>query len=311
MRVIYLAGGCFWGTEKYLAMVPGVSDTQVGYANGTAVEPSYPQVKTGETGHAETVRVTYDETVLALDDLLFIFFAVIDPVSRDRQGPDIGTQYRTGVYWENPADETVVTDAIRELQRRYQQPVVTEALPLSAFYPAEEYHQRYLEKNPAGYCHIPAAAYANVALKAKLIKQIRSLTPLQFEITQRDGTETPFRNEYWDNHEPGIYVDVVSGKPLFTSQDKFDSGCGWPSFVRPIDDGDIEERADHTLDRIRTEVRSRDSDSHLGHVFTDGPADRGGLRYCIDSAALRFVPLSDMAAQGYGDLISLVSASTT
>jgi peptide methionine sulfoxide reductase msrA/msrB len=308
METIYLAGGCFWGTEKYLALVPGVTDTQVGYANGATAHPSYEQVKTGTTGHSETVAVTYDPEKLALDDLLFIFFAIIDPTSLNKQGSDEGTQYRTGIYWSNPLDAPVVQAAVAELQRRYQQPIVTETLPLDTFWLAEEYHQKYLEKNPQGYCHIPAATYANVALKAKLIKQIRSLTPLQWKITQQDDTEPPFDNEYWDNHEPGIYVDVVSGKPLFTSRDKFDSGCGWPSFTRPINDADIAERTDLSHHRVRTEVRSAETDSHLGHVFTDGPSDRGGLRYCIDSAALKFIALDDMASAGYADLIPSVTS---
>ncbi|WP_417413217.1 peptide-methionine (R)-S-oxide reductase MsrB [Hoeflea sp.] len=135
---------------------------------------------------------------------------------------------------------------------------------------------------------------------------IAKLTPEQFRVTQQNGTERPFTGEYNDNKAAGIYVDIVSGEPLFASSDKFDSGCGWPSFTKPIEPAHVTELRDSTLGMVRTEVRSRDGDSHLGHVFPDGPRDRGGLRYCINSASLRFIPKADMMDEGYGDYLDQV-----
>jgi peptide methionine sulfoxide reductase msrA/msrB len=280
--------------------------TRVGYANGTTDAPTYPEVCSGETHHAETVEVRYNPQTVATADLLSLFFEVIDPTVKDRQGHDVGTQYRTGVYWVDPADQPIVEAAIAQTQTHYDQPIVTEIGPIDRFYPAENYHQCYLDKNPGGYCHIPSTTIAQVAKKAAQLSAIRALTPLQYAVTQQDHTEQPFTNAYDHVFEPGIYVDIVSGQPLFSSTDKYDSGCGWPAFSRPIDPSALTQRPDHRLSRERVEVRSGEADSHLGHVFPDGPPERGGLRYCINSAALRFVPLAEMAEQGYGDLIELV-----
>ena len=307
MSCIYLAGGCFWGLEAYVRAIPGVNSTRVGYANGSTEAPTYQQVCTSATGHAETVEVNYDRDVISLDDLLFLFFEVIDPTQVDAQGPDIGPQYRSGVYYTDEADREIALAVVAEVQHRFGTPVVTEVVPLTCFYPAEDDHQLYLTKNPQGYCHIPRSTIAAVATKAALVKQIRGLTSLQYAVTQHEATEPPFDNEFDHQFEPGIYVDIVSGQPLFVSSQKYDSGCGWPAFSRPISDDLLDTRVDHRLTRVRTEVRSRSSDSHLGHVFTDGPADQGGLRYCINSAALRFVPLADMESEGYSEFINLVS----
>jgi peptide methionine sulfoxide reductase msrA/msrB len=304
---VYLAGGCFWGLEAYVRAITGVVDTRVGYANGTTASPTYREVCAGTTGHAETVEVTYDPAVLSLDDLLYLFFEVIDPTTRDAQGGDVGPQYRTGVYYTRAEDRAVIEAALDQVRRRLPQPVVTQVLPLSVFYPAEEYHQRYLDKHPDGYCHIPRTAIANVGKKVAHLPQIRALSELQYAVTQHEGTELPFDNEYDQSFEPGIYVDVVSGEPLFSSADKYDAGCGWPAFARPIASEALVTRVDRKLTRVRTEVRAARTDSHLGHVFTDGPKALGGLRYCINSAALRFVPLAEMAHQGYGDLVARVS----
>ncbi|MDR0959120.1 MAG: peptide-methionine (S)-S-oxide reductase MsrA [Propionibacteriaceae bacterium] len=308
--VIYLAGGCFWGVERYVTAIPGVLKARVGYANGMTENPTYEDVCAGKTGHAETVEVTYDPAELPLRDLLYLFFEIIDPTSLNRQGPDVGTQYRTGVYYPDgphAAEDAAAIDAeLAELAQRYRAPIVVEHGPVTSFFPAEDYHQRYLEKNPGGYCHIPALSIEEVTAKAAHLAAIRALTPQQWSITQREDTEAPFTNEYDEEFRPGIYVDIVSGEPLFVSSDKYDSGCGWPAFTRPIDDARLTTRADHKLSRLRTEVRALGSGSHLGHVFTDGPADRGGLRYCINSAALRFVPRAEMEREGYGELLSLV-----
>ena len=308
--MIYLAGGCFWGVEKYVGLIPGVVSTRVGYANGSRANPTYEEVCAQATGHAETVEVVYDSERLALDDLLFLFFDVIDPVAHNRQGNDEGPQYRTGVYWSDAADRPIVEAALQELRRRIGRPVAVEARPLTGFCPAEAYHQRYLDHRPGGYCHIPRARFDKIAAKAAVVRQLRALTPEQYAVTQHDATEEPFANEYFDRFEPGLYVDVVTGQPLFASGDKFDAGCGWPAFAQPIDESLLVELPDHKGPRARTEVRARRSDSHLGHVFPDGPAALGGLRYCINSAALRFVPLDEMAAEGYGDWIPKVTETS-
>lgn len=313
-RTIYLAGGCFWGMEKLMQSVAGVLNTTVGYANGSGeAEANYPTVCTGKTGFRETVRVEYDSSEVSLDRLLFLYFAVIDPTLKNRQGHDVGTQYQAGIYY---ADEQTRSDVLRvaEVEKRRTPKFAVEILPLTCFYAAEEYHQRYLDKNPGGYCHIPPASIRRLAaskvdagdyrrpeeaaLKAKL-------TDEQYRVTQLGATERPFENPYWNRDERGIYVDVVTGEPLFSSLDKFESACGWPAFSAPLEPGVVVERDDASHGMLRTEVRSRAGDSHLGHVFTGEEGTPGGVRYCINSAALRFVPYEEMEKQGYGSLKKL------
>lgn len=308
-KTIFLAGGCFWGVEKYVSLIPGVIDTETGYANGKTESPSYEQVCYDNTGHAETVKVIYDADMLPLRELLTRFFKVIDPVSVNRQGNDRGIQYRTGIYYIQESDGKEIRAALDDLQASCDRPVAVEMSPLQNYYPAEDYHQQYLDKNPGGYCHIPAAAFgeAKKPLKQESREELKQrLTDMQYRVTQENATEPPFHNEYYDEFRAGIYVDVVSGEPLFTSADKFESGCGWPSFSRPVDRTAVREAADTSHGMYRIEVRSSGSDSHLGHVFDDGPADKGGFRYCINSAALRFIPKEQMKAEGYGDYLSLV-----
>ncbi|MEA4932763.1 MAG: peptide-methionine (R)-S-oxide reductase MsrB [Lawsonibacter sp.] len=315
MSEIYLAGGCFWGTEKYLASIHGVTETQVGYANGTTDHPTYEEVCRNHTGHAETVRVVYDSNLLHLDFLLELFYQAIDPVSVNRQGNDIGPQYRTGIYYVRPEDLPVIQSSISRLQVRYERPIAIEVAPLSNFALAETYHQNYLDKNPLGYCHIrqdlvTQAARARVNPAAYQIpEEVRlqdTLSPLQYAVTRENATEPPFQNEFYETAAPGIYVDITTGEPLFSSTDKFDSGCGCPSFSRPIDPAVVQERTDRSHGMLRTEVRSRIGDAHLGHVFPDGPRKLGGLRYCINSASLRFIPKEEMEREGYGSLMDLV-----
>ena len=315
MAEIYLAGGCFWGMEKYIGGIRGVESTEVGYANGHTANPTYEDVCHHDTGHAETVRVRYNPVQLPLRFLLDLYFSAIDPVSVNRQGGDQGTQYRTGIYYTDPADRPAIDQALAALQAGLTKPVAVEVLPLAQFYPAEAYHQKYLDHHPGGYCHISPAkmqqaarAVVNPAAYAAPDPQAlrASLTPEQFEVTQHSATEAPFHNAFFAQFTPGLYVDVTTGEPLFSSSDKFESGCGWPSFAKPIDPNVLRERNDASLGRVRTEVRSRVGDAHLGHVFEDGPRARGGLRYCINSASLRFVPRDQMAAQGYADLLPLV-----
>ncbi len=314
MAEIYLAGGCFWGVEKYLTSIRGVTETEVGYANGTTENPSYEDVCRRSTGHAETVKVVYNPEILSLDFLLSLYYEAIDPTSVNRQGGDRGVQYRTGIYYTDTSDLPVIKASLAGLQKKLDKPVAIEAEPLENFYPAEDYHQRYLDKNPGGYCHIgrdkfskAAAAVVNPGLYKAPDKDIlrKALSLAQYQVTQNSATEPPFKNEFWDHYKPGIYVDITTGEPLFSSTDKFESGCGWPSFSKPIDLNVVREKSDLSHGMVRTEVRSRTGDAHLGHVFTDGPRDRGGLRYCINSAALRFIPKEDMDREGYGYLLEL------
>lgn len=299
MEKIYFAGGCFWGTEHYMKQIDGVVNTEVGYANSNVPNPSYKEVCTGKTGAAETVEVEYNPKITDLQYLITMYFATIDPTIKDRQGNDIGTQYRTGIFYTEPSQKKIIEETIDSLRKYFDKPIVTEVLPLKNFYEAEDYHQDYLEKNPNGYCHINPQLFK--LAKEESLK--RRLTPMQYNVTQQNGTEPPFRNEYWNEHRKGIYVDIVSGEPLFVSTAKFDSGCGWPSFSRPISNDLIVEKRDlsHGMDRI--EVRTKNSDIHLGHVFNDGPKESGGLRYCINSASLKFIPLDKMEEEGYGYLI--------
>jgi peptide methionine sulfoxide reductase msrA/msrB len=314
MAEIYLAGGCFWGMEKYLAGIRGVTQTQVGFANGKTDRPTYQEVCHSDTGHAETVRVVYDPAVVPLRFLLSLFYEAIDPVSVNRQGGDSGTQYRTGIYYTDEADRPVIEASLSALQAGLSAPVAIELAPLANYWPAEDYHQKYLDKNPAGYCHIgkahferAAKAIVNPADYAAPDKATlrRTLSNEQYDVTQNSATEAPFRNAYHGQFRAGIYVDITSGEPLFASSDKFESGCGWPSFTKPIDPAVVRERMDASLGRVRTEVRSRVGDAHLGHVFTDGPEALGGLRYCINSAALRFIPRVAMEKEGYGALLDM------
>jgi len=318
-ETIYLAGGCFWGTEQYMESIEGIISTRVGYALGkkegrTINLPetvTYEQVCRG-VGHAETVEVVFDPEIISLSQVLKEYAYTVDPTSMGRQGMDIGVQYRTGIYYTNQTQEPIIAAFLKELQQEYDRPVMVENLPLLQFIEAEEYHQKYLTKNPGGYCHIN---YEKIAKqKQRIIDQKnypkpekavlkKKLTPLQFAVTQENETEPPFFNEYWETKEEGIYVDITTGEPLFTSKDKFQSSCGWPAFAKPLDPNTVLEYDDITHNMIRTEVRSRSGNAHLGHVFNDGPKELGGLRYCINSAALRFIPKKDMEQEGYGEFL--------
>ena len=306
-QTAYFARGCFWGLERYFQNVDGVTDTTVGYAQSTVESPAYEQVCAGGTDAAETVKVEFNPAQVSLRTLTLLFLEVIDPFSVDQQGEDRGRQYRTGMFYTDETQRAVYVAALEQLVDRQPQRPAVLVEPLRNFYPAEAHHQDYLVNNPGGYCHVPIAAIANVKRRQKYVERIWDLTLEQFAVTQNAATERPFVNEYDEEFEPGIYVDIVSGEPLFSSRDKFDSGCGWPAFSRPIAGDLLTEHEDHRIPgRDRIEVRTSDTQIHLGHVFTDGPADRGGLRYCMNSAALRFVPRSRMAEEGYGDWIAVV-----
>jgi peptide methionine sulfoxide reductase msrA/msrB len=313
LKDIYLAGGCFWGVEKYMASIYGVYDVTSGYANGNTENPSYQDV-INNSGHAETVHVQYDPERIDLKSLLIYYFKVINPTSLNKQGNDKGIQYRTGIYYIDAKDKAVIEEVIALEQEKYKDEIVTEVMPLEHYYLAEEYHQDYLEKNPTGYCHIDFNNLNDISFmidpddySVESDEALRErLTTVQYSVAVENQTERAFTNEYWDNHEPGIYVDIVTGEPLFSSSDKFDSGCGWPSFTKPIVEEVVTEHEDTSYNMIRVEVRSRVGDTHLGHVFEDGPVDQGGLRYCINSASIEFIPKGEMEARGYGFLLHIV-----
>ncbi|WP_102407227.1 peptide-methionine (R)-S-oxide reductase MsrB [Parabacteroides bouchesdurhonensis] len=314
MKEIYFAGGCFWGTEHFMKQINGVITTQVGYANGNIPNPTYQQVCMDDTGFAETVKVTYDPQQVDLKLLLELYFKTIDPTSMNRQGGDQGTQYRTGIYYKDESDLIIIQTAVESLAKKYLKPIVIEIKPLENFYPAEDYHQDYLDKNPGGYCHInpelfelARTANASTAYKKPDDATLRKkLTDEQYAVTQENATELPFHNEYWDEFREGIYVDITTGEPLFVSTDKFESGCGWPSFSKPIKEELIKGNLDTSHGMTRMGVRSKIGDAHLGHVFTDGPTEKGGLRYCINSASLRFIPKEKMKEEGYSDYLYLL-----
>lgn len=321
---IYLAGGCFWGVEKYFESIKGVISTDVGYANGYTENPTYEDIVYKNTNHAETVHIVYDPKVVSLQFILDMYYKVIDPLSVNKQGNDRGTQYRTAIYYIDEADKSVAEKSLQKLATQYKgKPIAIELMPIVNYYKAEEYHQKYLSKNPSGYCHIGKDKFEDAAkavdttinaagdnkreYNAPSKTELKTtLTNMQYNVTQNNSTEPPFRNEYWNNKQKGIYVDITTGEPLFSSKDKFDSGSGWPSFTKPINGTDLKENRDTSHGMIRTEVRSKAGDAHLGHVFNDGPKDKGGMRYCINSASLKFIPKEEMEAQGYGHLIHLI-----
>lgn len=311
LKTIYLAGGCFWGIEAYMEKIYGVFNAESGYANGNTERPSYEDV-INNSGHAETVKVDYDPERVSLRKIIDYYLKVVDPTSLNKQGNDVGLQYRSGIYFTDESDKKIIDDRLKEEEKKYDKKIVVEVLKLNNFYKAEEYHQDYLKKNPNGYCHIDLEKAKEVVIDASMYKKPskevlkKKLTELQFKVTQENSTEGAFSNEYWDNKEKGIYVDVATGEPLFSSSDKFDSGCGWPSFTKPIAKDVVTYHEDLSYNMKRVEVRSRAGDSHLGHVFEDGPMEKGGLRFCINSASIRFVPLQDMEKEGYGYLIYLI-----
>jgi peptide methionine sulfoxide reductase msrA/msrB len=316
-QLAIFAQGCFWGVEERFRKVPGVVATAVGYAGGHAKNPSYEDVCTGETGHAESVLVEFDPAKVSYAELLRFFWTSHDPTSGNAQGPDHGTQYRSAIYTFGDEQLREAKASRDEQQKKLVDPITTEIAPAGPFWIAEDYHQQWDEKHGRLSCPLPhrprvkkaaaepppATAPSGNGHKPSDPELRKKLTPEQYAVTQKDGTEPPFHNAYWNNHEAGIYVDVVSGEPLFSSRDKFDSGTGWPSFTKPIEPGNVVTRDDHKLFMSRTEVRSKGADSHLGHVFDDGPAPTG-LRFCMNSASLRFVPVSKLTEEGYGKYLT-------
>ncbi|WP_166239058.1 peptide-methionine (S)-S-oxide reductase MsrA [Paenibacillus turpanensis] len=308
------AGGCFWCMVKPFDQFPGVHKVTSGYTGGHTENPTYKEVCSETTGHAEAVQIEFDPQIMPYEKLLSIFWQQIDPTDPKGQFHDKGHSYRTAIFYHNERQREMAEASKRELAEsgRFSKPIVTEIVPAQTFYEAEEYHQDYYKKEPLRYQMYRKGSGRDAFIKEhwgekKNKEELkRRLTPMQYEVTQNNGTEPPFRNEYWDFNGEGLYVDIVSGEPLFSSLDKFDSHCGWPSFTKPLEDSAVKEEIDLSHGMIRTEVRSGDADSHLGHVFHDGPGP-SGLRYCINSAALRFIPKEDLEKEGYGEYLKLFS----
>lgn len=311
--VATFAGGCFWCMVEPFDERPGIINVVSGYTGGHVENPTYEQVTSGTTGHVEAVQITFDPETMPYKELVETFWQQIDPTDSGGQFADRGESYQTAIFYHNEDQKQIALKSKQELEdsSKFNAPIVTEIIPSEPFYPAEDAHQDYYKKQSFHYRLYKKGSGREDFIKnnwrqkrdKKELKE--TLTPEQYHVTQENGTERPFQNEYWNKDDEGIYVDIVSGKLLFSSKDKFQSDCGWPSFTKPHDPYEVTENSDTSHGMIRTEVRSKEADSHLGHVFNDGPPEKGGLRYCMNSAAMRFIPKEDMKKEGYGDYLRI------
>lgn len=312
-QIATFAGGCFWCMVEPFDERPGIESVVSGYTGGHTENPTYMEVITENTGHREAVQITYDPSIFPYERLVELFWQQIDPTDDGGQFADRGQSYKTAIYYHNEEQRKIAEESKKQLAASgvFKETIVTPILPAEKFYPAEEKHQDYYKKNSFHY-----KLYKKGSGRAKFIKDQwgfnknqeelkQRLTDIQYKVTQESATERPFENAFHDHEEEGIYVDIVSKEPLFSSKDKYDAGCGWPSFTKPIEKQQVKEEMDMSHGMIRTEVRSGQADSHLGHVFEDGPKSEGGMRYCINSAALEFIPKAQMEDKGYGYLTYL------
>ena len=329
------AGGCFWCMEHPYENQPGISKALSGYTGGEKQNPTYNQVASGSTQHVEAVEIHFDPEVISYNDLLQIFWRNVDPTDAGGQFVDRGKQYTTGIFYKNNQQKKSAEQSKKRLKGKnlFNKKIITKIVPAGKFYPAEEYHQDFFKKNYIRYRVYRAGSGRDEFIKRiwgedreyKISKTVfngvtvpkiiyignktktkSQLTNMQYKVTQKNGTEPPFKNEYWENKQPGIYVDIISGEPLFSSKDKFKSGTGWPSFTRPLVQENIIQKRDTTNNMIRIELRSKSADSHLGHLFRDGPKP-SGLRYCINSASMMFIPVENLKKEGYEDFLTLFS----
>jgi len=317
-QVATLAGGCFWCIESPFEKVDGVNKVISGYAGGTKENPTYGEVSSGKTKYRESVQVYYDPLVISYSEILDIFWRQFNPTDEGGSFADRGFQYTSAIFYHDEDQKMLVEKSKKYLNNsgKFDKPIATPIIKFTTFYPAEDYHQDFYKKDPDRYYSYRKGSGRDAFImktwsdEKKYTKPSeeeikKSLNELQYKVTQKEGTERAFNNEYWDNKKAGIYVDIVSGEPLFSSIDKFESGTGWPSFTKPIDPKYIVKKEDSSFGMKRVEVRSKIGDSHLGHVFDDGPGP-SKVRYCMNSASMRFIPKEKMEEEGYGDYLWLV-----